>query len=52
MRRVRYMNNSGFPTREQAEHEIELIKKQDKKTKDFYGFIKRIKFKIIEHNTK
>ena len=50
--RVRYMNNSAFPSRKQAEQEIELLKKSDIKNKQFYGFIKRIRYKIIEHKMK
>lgn len=52
MCRVRYLNNTSFPTRKQAEHEIVLLKKADIKNKDFYGFIKRIRYKIIEYKSK
>lgn len=48
MCRMTYMNNTSFETKEQAEHEIELIKKQDKKNRKFYGYIKRVRFKVLE----
>jgi hypothetical protein len=46
------MNNSAFPTRKQAKDEIILLKKSDIKNKYFYGFIKRIRYKIIEYKSK
>jgi len=50
--KVRYMNNSGFYSRERAISEIRLLKKHDRKLIWFYGKIIRIKFKIIENKIK
>lgn len=48
--KVRYLNNTSFPTEDQAEREITLIKKFDQRFKENYGGkVRRTKFKVIPH---
>lgn len=37
----------GFESKKKAEDEIKLLKKADRKNKLFYGFIKRIRYRVI-----
>ena len=45
--RTRYLNNTSFPSWNHADVEIARIQYEDRKLKKHYGFIRRIKFKII-----
>lgn len=46
--RIRYMNNSAFRSKEDAELEIGRIRKRDKGLREHRGYIKRTHFKIIK----
>jgi hypothetical protein len=45
---IRYLNNTCFSTEEKAIDEIRRLKKADSKNKYFYGFIRRIRYKVVE----